>query len=119
MPAKPARPLLEDMPAYAKEAIDLVGGRDGVALAADRMRFLAATRTVEVVGEAASQTPSDVRAALPIIPFSQAADMRNRLIHGYGYVSADILVNTVRQDFPGLVAALEAALAGPLPDEAP
>lgn len=66
MPAKPARPLLEDMLAYAKEAIDLVGGRDGVAMAADRMRCLAAARTVEVVGEAASQRPADVRAALPM-----------------------------------------------------
>jgi uncharacterized protein with HEPN domain len=117
MPSRVARPLLEDMLAYAKEAMDLVGARSGQELAADRMRFLAASRAVEIIGEAAMQVPGTVRDALPTIPFRQASDMRNRLIHGYGAVSPDILADTVRGDLPGLVAALENALARPLPDE--
>lgn len=43
--------------------------------------------------------------------------MRNRLIHGYGYVSPEILADTVRVDLPSLIALLETALAGALPDE--
>jgi uncharacterized protein with HEPN domain len=43
--------------------------------------------------------------------------MRNRLIHGYGFVSSEILANTVREDLPGLIAGLEVTLAGALPDE--
>ncbi len=119
MAKRAARPLLEDMLAYAKEAIELVGERTGQELIADRMRFLAATRAVEIIGEAAGQTPDPVKNALRSIPFRQAADMRNRLIHGYGSISPVILADTVRGDLPSLVALLEAVLAGPLPDEAP
>lgn len=119
MPQRAARPLLEDMLAYAREAVDLAGGRTGEELAADRMRFLAVTRAVEIVGEAASQIPEEVRAALAAMPFRQAADMRNRLIHGYGAVSPAIVADTVRGDLPGLIVLLEAVLAGRLPDEAP
>lgn len=60
MPSRAARPLFEDMLAYAREAIDLVGARSGAELAADRMRFLAETRVVEVVGEAAAHLPQPV-----------------------------------------------------------
>lgn len=119
MAARSARPLLEDMLAYAMEALDLVGQRAGVDLAPDRMRFLAACRAVEIVGEAASRVPTDVRDAFPQIPFRQAAAMRNRLAHGYGFINADILADTVRSDFPNLIAALEAALSQPLPDAQP
>lgn len=117
MPSRAARPLLEDMLAYAREAVDIVGGRDGAELAKDRLRFLAATRTVEIPGEAAAQVPQPIRQALSEIPFRQAADMRNRLIHGYGYVSPEILADTVRVNLPSLIALLEAALSGALPDE--
>jgi uncharacterized protein with HEPN domain len=106
------------MLSYAREARELVGDRSGGDLASDRMRFLAVTRAVEVVGEAAAQTPEWIANALTSVPFRQAADMRNRIIHGYGSVSADILADTVRGDFPALITVLEAALAGQLPDEA-
>ena len=106
------------MRAYAEEAVELLGGHNGAALAQDRMRFLAVTRAAEVVGEAAARISVDVQTTLSAIPFRQAIAMRNRLIHGYGNVSADILAETIRADFPQLIEALSAALAGPLPDEA-
>jgi uncharacterized protein with HEPN domain len=117
MPKRHARPLFEDMRAYAEEALAFLGECDGDQLAADRMRFLAVARAAEVVGEAASQVPHLVRAAFPEIEFTSAISMRNRLVHGYGSVSAAILTATVRDDFPDLVRALQAALAGALPDE--
>jgi uncharacterized protein with HEPN domain len=116
MPRRKARPLLEDMLAYAREAATLVGVRPGSELLGERMRFLAASRAVEVVGEAATQVPDTVRDALPDIPFRQAAAMRNRLIHGYGTMSAAILADTVRDEFPTLTQKLEVALGGSLPD---
>jgi uncharacterized protein with HEPN domain len=106
------------MKAFAKEARDFLGGRSGEDLLQDRMRLLAVTRAAEVVGEAAAQVPKEVRASLPLIDFSGAIAMRNPLIHGYGAVGATILEDTVRNDFPPLIAALEAALEGPLADDA-
>lgn len=83
------------------------------------MRFLATCRAVEIVGEAASRVAPEVRDGLPQIPFRQAAAMRNRLAHGYGFINADILADTVRNDLPILIAAIESALSHPLPDEQP
>jgi len=61
--------------------------------------------------------PQNVRAQLSDIQFKDAIAMRNRLIHGYGSVSARILADTIRDDFPALVRGLEAALSAALPDE--
>jgi len=112
-----ARPLLEDMKAYAEEALTHLGDRDNEILAADRLRVLALARAAEVVGEAASRVPQDVRAQLIDIPFKSAIAMRNRRIHGYGSVSARILADTIWDDFPWLIQGLEAALSAALPDE--
>lgn len=115
MAKRKARPILEDMLAYAEEARSILEDRDGAALRADRIRLLAITRAVEIVGEAATQLPSDVSAALPI-DLQPAIAMRHRLIHGYDSVSADIVAKTVRDDFPAFIEALRSALANPLPD---
>jgi uncharacterized protein with HEPN domain len=105
------------MKAFAKEAHDFLGDRAGDDLVQDRMRFLALTRAAEIVGEAASQVPKPIQDALPGIDFSSAIAMRNRLIHGYGAVGAEILADTIRNDFPPLIAALDAALGSVLPDD--
>lgn len=105
------------MLAYAEEAREFVGERDAVALADDRMRAMATVRAVEVVGEAAGRLSDEVRASLPHIDFRPAVAMRHRLIHGYSKVRLEIVVQTVREDFPRLIVALRAALAGKLPDE--
>lgn len=39
--------------------------------------------------------------------------MRHRLVHGYGTIDPTILADTIRTDFPPLIAAL----AGDLPEE--
>jgi uncharacterized protein with HEPN domain len=105
------------MKAYAEEALVLLGDLDETELANDRVRFLALTRAAEVVGEAAAQVSDAVRRRFQTIEFGSAVAMRHRLIHGYGSVSARVLVNTVRHDFPGLIASLAVALSEPLPDE--
>ena len=99
-----ARPLLEDMKAFATEALGFLGDRSDENLIQDRMRFLALTRAAEVVGEAASQVAKVVRDVLPNVDFGGAIAMRNRLIHGYGAVGAAILADTIRNDFPRLSA---------------
>ncbi|OQW55984.1 MAG: hypothetical protein A4S17_05545 [Proteobacteria bacterium HN_bin10] len=117
MTKRKARPILEDMLAYAEEARDILAGRDGAALRADRMRLLAVTRAVEIVGEAANQLPPDISASITF-DLSPAIAMRHRLIHGYDSVSADIVAKTVRDDFPALIQSLRATLSLQLPDEA-
>lgn len=116
MPKRSARPILEDMLAYAEEAHAILDGRDGDALRADRIRLLALTRAVEIVGEAATQLPKIIADMLPF-DISPAIAMRHRLIHGYDSISADIVAKTVREDFPSLIASLRIVLQNKLQDE--
>jgi uncharacterized protein with HEPN domain len=105
------------MKAYAEEATVMLGDCHPDRLLVDRMRLLAVTRAVEIVGEAASRVPERIRQSLPDINFRQAADMRNRLIHGYGSIQPQVLVSTIRDDFPSMIEAIEKALDAQLFDE--
>lgn len=115
MANRKARPILEDMLAYAEEARDILGPRDGPALRSERIHLLAVSRALEIVGEAANQLPSEVATQLPL-DLRPAIAMRHRLIHGYDSASADIIAKTVREDLPTLIASLRTILAAPLPD---
>jgi len=115
MAKRAARPILEDMLAYAEEACAILEQRDGAALRADRIRLLPVTRALELIGEAATRLPNDVVGAISF-DVRPAIAMRHRLIHGYDTASADIIAKTVREDLPPFMAALRDALAGPLPD---
>lgn len=94
----------------AREAVTLLGTQTAEELEADRLLQLALTRLVEVVGEAATQVPADIRDRHPGIPWREASSTRNLLIHGYDIVRYDILHKTVRDDFPLLIEQLAAVI---------
>jgi uncharacterized protein with HEPN domain len=104
------RSRLVDMLPYAKDAIELLGDVDAAALAADKMRRYAVTRAMEIVGEAASQVSQAGRAAYPSLPWGGAIGTRNRLIHVYCGLDLDVMIATVREDFPPLIEELERLL---------
>ena len=64
-------------------------------------------------GEAASRIPDDIQAAYPDIPRSFLKAMRNRLVHAYFNVDAQILWDTIQDDLPALKAALQPLAAHP------
>jgi uncharacterized protein with HEPN domain len=103
--------LLRDMLDYAETAISFVNGRDRRDLDSDRMLYLALIRALEVIGEAASQVSSAGRASFNDLPWQQMIGMRNRLIHAYIAVNADIVWNTTVNSLPPLIAALNRILA--------
>jgi uncharacterized protein with HEPN domain len=100
---------LEDMLSYAREAVALLGDRDTETVLRDRMRELALTRVVEIVGEAASKIPAESRAEFQL-PWAEAVGLRNKIIHAYGTFRLDIVVKTVRDDFPTLITELDRIL---------
>ncbi len=101
---------LEDMLAYARDAIELLGEMNAVALAVDKRTRYAVIRAAEIVGEAASKVSSESRIRLPELPWRQAVGMRNVLIHDYRGLDLSLIVETVRDHFPPLVIQLENAL---------
>lgn len=99
----------------AKKAVELTRGRTSKDLESDEIRVLALERLFEILGEAASQTPLEIRARHPEIPWSRAAGMRNEIIHGYATVDLAVVRRTVEIDLPPLIGQLEAALRAPIP----
>jgi uncharacterized protein with HEPN domain len=78
---------LEDMLAYARDAIELLGDDDAAAKVSDAGRI-----------------------ALSAAPWRQAIGMRNVLIHGYQGLDIGLVVETVREHFPPLIDLLSQAL---------
>ena len=75
-------------------------------LDADLLLVFGLVRAVEIVGEAASRVSPQTREAFPQIPWTRIIGMRNRLVHAYFDVDAEILWNTVAEALPELVEQL-------------
>ena len=110
MMGEAVRIRLADMAEYAAKAMRILEDRTAAQLAEDEIRLLAVTHAVQIVGEAARKVPEDVRARAPSIAWRLSVAMRNIVVHDYGDVDLEILVETVRNDFPPLIADLERLL---------
>lgn len=106
---------LRHMLDHSREAVALLKGKTRAELADSRLLQLGLVRLVEIVGEAGARVSKEERAKHPQIPWDDVVGMRNRLIHGYDTVDLDILWDTVKDDLPRLIEALERVV----PPEAP
>ena len=59
-----------------------------------------------VIGEAANHIPDEIQAAHPDVPWHLMRAMRNRLVHVYCSVDAEIVWDTIRNNLPPLVEPL-------------
>lgn len=75
------------------------------------MRYDATLRNLELIGEAATHVPADVRDAAADVPWRLIIAVRNRLIHGYLGIDDDTLWSIVNDDLTPLRAALARLLA--------
>lgn len=91
----------------AREACSFAQAKSRSDLDRDRMLALALTKCIEIVGEAAASLSAEGKAEFPNIPWRAIVAMRNRLIHAYFDVDLDRVWDTVRDDLPPLIAALE------------
>lgn len=96
----------------AETATQFMAGRNRAALDTDRMLLFAVVRAIEVVGEAATKVSAETREASPQIPWAAVVGMRNRLIHGYFNVDAELVWQTVNRELPALMPSLRALLSG-------
>ena len=103
---------MHQMLEHAREAVEMIRGRSHVELSTNRMLQLALVHLVQVVGEAATRVSPAGQARYPEIPWGEAITTRHRMVHGYDTIDYDVVWDTIAEDFPPLVAALERALAG-------
>jgi uncharacterized protein with HEPN domain len=107
------RVRIDDMLEAIGRCIDYVNGYDESQFTADQRTQDAVARNLEIIGEAASKMPADVRQRHPMVPWDSLAEMRHILIHEYHSVDSRILFGTVRNELPPLVVLLTATLQDP------
>ena len=71
------------------------------------LTYDATLRNLELIGEAASHIPENIRSANPSIPWRMIVATRNRLIHGYLGIDNDTLCSIIRDEIPELLIKLE------------
>ena len=77
----------------------------------NRVLALALVKCIEIIGEAAARVSKPYRDQHPSVPWRSIIAMRNRLIHAYFDVDLDRVWDTITDDLPPLVAALEQLVA--------
>jgi uncharacterized protein with HEPN domain len=98
---------LDDMIRFAENVLAYCDGLDQAAFEATGLNYDATLRNLELIGEAATHIPSEMRENYPSIPWRQIIATRNRLIHGYVGIDNDTLWSIIRDDIPGLITELE------------
>jgi uncharacterized protein with HEPN domain len=110
-PAREWRFYIEDMVVFCDKVLLYTQALDRVSFAADAMRYDATPRNLELIGEAATHVPTEIRAAAPDVPWRMVIAVRNRLIHGYLGIDDDTLWSIVRDDLAPLREGLTKLLA--------
>ncbi|MCB1801295.1 MAG: DUF86 domain-containing protein [Gammaproteobacteria bacterium] len=99
---------LDDMLRFAQKVRAYSAGIDQEVFERDELKYDAILRNLELIGEAATHVPGDVRDQHQAIPWRQVVATRNRLIHGYLGIDNDTLWSIVQDDIEPLIAELQA-----------
>jgi uncharacterized protein with HEPN domain len=70
----------------------------------------AVIRSIEIIGEAMKQIPSDLKARYPDVAWKPIAAMRDRLIHGYFGIDYDIVWDVITTKIPILEQQIQIVL---------
>ena len=95
----------------AKEALSFAKDKSAKDLYANRMLALSIVKSIEIIGEAASTVSKEFRENHREILWSNIIAMRNRLIHVYFDIDLNRVWDTLTDDLPPLIVALEKVLS--------
>jgi len=104
------RLYVQDMVEFGERVVAYVDGLDQQAFTADQRTYDATLRNIELLGEAATHIPENVRDAHPEIAWRQIIGTRNRLAHGYLGIDDDVIWDIIQTDIPDLLPALSRLL---------
>lgn len=102
---------IEDMLEFAQRALQYAGGLTEATLTVEQMRYDAILRNIELIGEAATRVPPQVRDMAPLVPWQKIVGARNRVAHGYLGIAAETVWNILDQQLPALQVALRELLS--------
>jgi len=97
---------IDDMIEFAEKVRVYTSGLDINAFVNSEMTYDATLRNLELIGEAATHIPDEIRSGHPDIPWRMIIATRNRLIHGYLGIDNDTLWSIISDDIPVLLLSL-------------
>jgi uncharacterized protein with HEPN domain len=106
-PAREWRFYLDDMISFAEKVLSYTDGLDQQSFLASGLTYDATVRNLELIGEAATHIPAQIKDANPSVPWRQIIATRNRLIHGYLGIDNDTLWSIIQDDMPALLLQLQ------------
>ena len=98
---------LDDMIDFGKKVLTYTDGLDQAGFMANGLSYDATLRNLELIGEAATHIPSEVRTVHPEIPWRMIIATRNRLIHAYLGIDDDTIWSIIQDDVPELLPLLK------------
>jgi len=101
---------LRDMHDNAIRAMKFAEGLNFTDFSKDEKTIYAVIRAVEIIGEATRNIPDEVCTKYPEIPWREASNMRNKLVHRYFGINLEVVWQTLNEDLPMLAKALEEIL---------
>ena len=99
-----------DMIEFGEKVLSYTQGLDQAGFVSDERVYDATLRNLELIGEAATHVPMEVRAAHPKIEWRRIIGTRNRLAHGYLGIDDDVIWDIIQTDVPNLLPALQVLL---------
>ena len=101
---------VEDMVTFSSKCLAYTEGMDQKSFVSSGLTYDATLRNLELIGEAATRLPEEVRTAHPEIPWRMMISTRNRLIHAYLGIDNDTVWSIIQDDLPELIEGLRRIL---------
>jgi uncharacterized protein with HEPN domain len=94
------RCYVRDMKEFSERVLFYTRGLDIDSFVTDRRTYDATLRNIELIGEAATHVPPDVRESHPDVPWREIIGVRNRLAHGYLRIADSVIWSIVHDAVP-------------------
>ena len=107
---RPWHLYVRDMIEFAERVVSYTDGLDYDAFVADGLTYDATLRNIELVGEAATHIPEEIRTEHTEIPWRNVVGTRNQLAHGYLGIDNDVIWDIIEHDVPDLLRKLHKLL---------
>ncbi|MCY4409662.1 MAG: DUF86 domain-containing protein [Caldilineaceae bacterium] len=108
--ARSWRFYIQDMIDFSEKVLAYTEGLDQEAFLADGLTYDATMRNLQLIGEAATHIPGEIREAHSEIPWHAIIGTRNRLAHSYLTISDRIIWGIIQEAVPDLLPALRSLL---------
>lgn len=106
-PQREWRFYITDMIGFAENVLSYTDGFDQERFVSSGITYDATLRNLELIGEAATHIPQEVREQFSQIQWRLIIATRNKLIHGYLGIDNDTLWSIIQTDVPELLNQLQ------------